>query len=174
MEKRIRLIEPADAERLTELLIRSREYLAPWEPHRDEDYFTIEGQLRVVEQALTRHERGEVVPWVILGEGGDVAGRLTLSDVVRGPFLSCHMGYWVGIDHAGRGLATEATQAAVAAAFGELGLHRIQAGTLVHNVASQRVLEKTGFELIGLAPRYLRIAGAWRDHLLFQRINDDC
>lgn len=174
MSNRIRLIKPADAERLTELLLRSREYLAPWEPRRAEDYFTVEGQRLVVEQALARHARGEVVPLVILDEGGDVAGRLTLSDVVRGPFLSCHMGYWVGIDQAGRGLATEAASAAVAAAFGELGLHRIQAGTLVDNVASQRVLEKTGFELIGLAPRYLRIADAWRDHLLFQRINDDC
>jgi ribosomal-protein-alanine N-acetyltransferase len=57
-------------------------------------------------------------------------------------------------------------------AFGELRLHRLQAGTLVDNVASQRVLEKNGFELIGLARRYLQIAGGWRDHLLYQRTVD--
>src|SRR6476646_10044040 len=45
-----------------------------------------------------------------------------------------------------------------------------EAGTLVDNVASQRVLEKNGFERIGLARAYLRIAGAWRDHILFQRV----
>ena len=57
-------------------------------------------------------------------------------------------------------------------AFGPLGLHRVEAGTLVDNGASQRVLEKNGFERIGVAPSYLRIAGAWRDHILFQRLAD--
>ena len=170
--QRIRLIEPDDAARLTELLVASREYLAPWEPVRDADYFTVDGQRRVAELALDRHDRGEVVPWVILDDAGDVAGRLTLSDIVRGAFQSCNMGYWVGMHQAGKGLATGAVRAAVEAAFGQLGLHRIQAGTLVDNLASQRVLAKAGFEPIGLAPRYLRIAGAWRDHLLFQRIDD--
>jgi [ribosomal protein S5]-alanine N-acetyltransferase len=58
-------------------------------------------------------------------------------------------------------------------AFGELGLHRVEAGTLVDNVGSQRVLEKNRFTRIGLAPRYLHIGGAWRDHLLYQRTVED-
>ena len=52
----------------------------------------------------------------------------------------------------------------------QLGLHRIQAATLLHNAASQRILNKSGFTQIGLAPLYLKIAGQWQDHLLFQRI----
>ena len=58
-------------------------------------------------------------------------------------------------------------------AFGELGLHRVEAGTLVHNRASQRVLERNGFVRYGLAPQYLRIAGRWQDHVLFQVLNPD-
>ena len=50
----------------------------------------------------------------------------------------------------------------------ELGLHRIEASTLLHNVASQRVLQKAGFQQIGMAPRYLQIAGKWQDHNLYQ------
>jgi [ribosomal protein S5]-alanine N-acetyltransferase len=57
----------------------------------------------------------------------------------------------------------------VAIAFGELALHRLEAGTLVDNLASQRVLQKNRFERYGLAKRYLFIAGEWRDHLLFER-----
>jgi ribosomal-protein-alanine N-acetyltransferase len=56
--------------------------------------------------------------------------------------------------------------------FGELDLHRAEAATLVENVASQRVLEKAGFERIGLAPRYLRVNDVWRDFFLFQRLAD--
>ena len=57
-------------------------------------------------------------------------------------------------------------------AFGELALHRVQGETLPHNRASQVVLERNGFERYGYAPRYLRIAGEWQDHVLYQRVND--
>ena len=89
------------------------------------------------------------------------------------PFARATLGYWVAAEFRGRGLATRAVAAVAELAFGELGLHRLEAATLVDNVASQRVLEKNGFARIGLAPRYLHIAGAWRDHLLFQRTVED-
>lgn len=72
----------------------------------------------------------------------------------------------------GRGVATAAVGATVELAFHQLQLHRLQAGTLVHNAASQRVLERNGFVRFGLAPGYLHIAGRWQDHVLFQRLND--
>jgi ribosomal-protein-alanine N-acetyltransferase len=98
---------------------------------------------------------------------------VSLSNIVRGAFQSANVGYWVDRARNGRGLATGALAAVVEEAFGTLGLHRLEAGTLVDNVASQRVLEKNRFELIGLARRYLHIGGDWRDHLLFQRTVDD-
>ena len=83
------------------------------------------------------------------------------------------LGYWVAADQAGRGLATRAVRTVLDDCFTTHGLHRLEAGTLVDNIASQAVLRRTGFTLIGLAPRYLRIAGQWRDHLLFQRLADN-
>ena len=59
------------------------------------------------------------------------------------------------------------------AADREVGLHRLEAGTLLHNVASQRVLTKCGFERIGAARSYLHIDAAWQDHVLFQRLLND-
>ena len=61
----------------------------------------------------------------------------------------------------------------VGLAFGDLGLHRLEAGTRIDNVASQRVLEKNLFTRIGVAPRWLHIGGEWRDHVLFQRTAED-
>jgi ribosomal-protein-alanine N-acetyltransferase len=102
-----------------------------------------------------------------------LAGSIALSNLARGPFQSANVGFWVDEARRGRGLATRAVAAIVALAFGDLDLHRLEAATLVDNVASQRVLEKNAFERIGLAPRYLQIAGSWRDHLLFQRTTED-
>ena len=68
----------------------------------------------------------------------------------------------------GRGLATAALGHLKDLAFGELGLHRVEAGALPHNVRSQRVLERNGFVRFGVAPRYLSIAGQWQDHVMYQ------
>jgi [ribosomal protein S5]-alanine N-acetyltransferase len=53
-------------------------------------------------------------------------------------------------------------------AFEELGLHRVQAATLLDNVRSQRVLERNGFVRFGVAPTYLNISGRWQDHALYR------
>ncbi|MHA7278189.1 GNAT family N-acetyltransferase [Arthrobacter sp. MDT2-2] len=172
MTSRIRLVESGDDEALAELQVRNRDFLAPWDPVRGDTFFTVAGQRADIEAALARHARGESAPWVVLNDDGAIAGRLTLSGIVRGAFQSCSMGYWLAEDQTGKGLATEAVRAAVAFAFTQLELHRVQAETLVPNVASRSVLVKTGFEQYGLAPKYLNIAGSWQDHLMFQRLND--
>jgi ribosomal-protein-alanine N-acetyltransferase len=165
-----RLISPADATEVAALLTANRDFLAPFEPARSASYFTAESQLTGIEDVLDRHAQGTVLPHVIL-DSGRVAGRITLNGIVRGPFLSCSVGYWVGESANGRGLATAALREMVGIAFTRLGLHRIQAETLLDNIGSQRVLERNGFERIGMAPAYLRIAGRWQDMILFQVLN---
>jgi ribosomal-protein-alanine N-acetyltransferase len=165
-----RLITLPDAQVLAELVRVNREFLAPWDVAHDGDYFTVAGQEARIADALVRHAQGTMLPHVILTESGRVAGRINLNDIVRGAFRSCHLGYWLNEADNGRGLATAAVREIIDVAFGELGLHRIQASTLPHNVRSQRVLERNGFTCIGLAPDYLCIAGEWQDHVLFQLV----
>lgn len=149
----------------------NRAFLEPWEPVRPDSYFTVAGQQAVIADVLARYRDGSVLPQVIVNRSGSVAGRITLNGIVRGPFQSCSVGYWVGAADNGRGLATAAVADMIKVAFGDLGLHRIQAETLLHNTASQRVLQRNGFSWIGTAPGYLKIAGKWQDHHLYQILN---
>lgn len=167
-----RLVRLEDAPALAALLRDNREFLAPWEPIRGAEYFTAEGQRAVLQDALVRHRDGSALPRVIVTDSDRVVGRITLNGIVRGAFQSCSVGYWVAAADNGRGLATAALREVISVAFIELGLHRIQAETLPHNFASQRVLARNGFVRIGLAPRYLKIAGDWQDCILFQLVND--
>ena len=167
-----RLVEVDDAAALADLLTVNRAFLAPWEPVREETFYTAAGQADLLRAALERHAQGALVPHVILVDGR-IAGRITLNEIMRGPFQSCRLGYWVGSADNGRGVATAAVRQIVRVAFGELGLHRIEAGTLLHNTGSQRVLERNGFERFGIAANYLNIAGTWQDHALYQLINPD-
>jgi ribosomal-protein-alanine N-acetyltransferase len=165
-----RLITGDDAPVLAELQQANREFLAPWSPQREPMHYTVTGQRRAVADALAAHAKGRVLPRVILSED-EVVGRVTLTDVTHGTFCSCHLGYWLSQSHNGRGLATAAVGEIMKIAFGELGLHRIEAGTILSNVRSQAVLERNGFVRFGLAPAYLNIAGEWKDHFLYQALN---
>jgi len=166
-----RLVTVDDAPLLADALRRSRDFLAPWEPIRSDDYFTADSQRAVIRVALEQHEQGTCVPQVILDENGRVVGRITLNGIVRGAFQSCSVGYWVGASDNGRGLATAALRDLVRIAFEDQGLHRVQAESLLHNVRSQRVLDRVGFTQYGVAPTYLKIAGEWQDCALYQRVN---
>lgn len=166
-----RLVTPDDAPAIANLLSDNRAFLAPFEPVRDTVYYTVGGQREVLRAALHEHAEGRCLPHVVLDDSDGVVGRITLNGIVRGPFQSCSVGYWLAERATGRGLATAAVREMKRVAFEELGLHRVEAATLVHNTASQRVLGRNGFVRFGLAPKYLHIAGAWRDHLMFQALN---
>src|SRR5690606_9678288 len=136
---------PGDGAALTAAYLRNREYLEPWEPSRTDEFFTEEWQAADIRQRLVGLASGSAIP-LVLRRGPDIIGRFNLGGIVGGPFQSAGIGYWVDAAHAGRGLATAAVCAIVEAARDELGLHRLEASTLLHNAGSQRVLRNAGFE----------------------------
>lgn len=164
----IRPVRPEDSEELAALYLANRDFLAPFEPVRPPDFFTADGQ----RERLQRQLDGETHPFAILDDGA-IAGTINVFHIVRESLQSCTIGYWIDGARNGRGLATGAVGEILVFAFEDLALHRVEAATLVDNVPSQRVLEKNGFERIGLARRFLRIDDEWRDFFLFQRLADD-
>ncbi|HLV75834.1 [SSU ribosomal protein S5P]-alanine acetyltransferase [Actinomadura hallensis] len=166
---RLRTVHLGDAERLAALYTENREYLRPWEPERDDAYFTVDGQRDNLRALVEAYAAEEMWPGVILVDG-EIAGRITLNNILRGPLQSCFVGYWVARAHAGRGVATEALRQALDVAFGPLRLHRVEAFTRVDNLASQRVLERNGFTRVGTARRHIHLDGRWHDEHLFERL----
>jgi [ribosomal protein S5]-alanine N-acetyltransferase len=163
----IRPVRPEDCDEIAALYSANRDFLAPFEPIRPPEFFTGNGQRERLERQLA----DDTHPFAIL-DGEAIAGTINVFHIVRESLQGCTIGYWVDGRRNGRGLATEAVGEIVSYAFGALDLHRVEAATLVDNLASQRVLEKNGFERIGLARGFLRVAGDWRDFYLFQRIAD--
>jgi ribosomal-protein-alanine N-acetyltransferase len=154
------------------LLVRNRVFLTPFEPLRPEADFTLAGQRAAIAEVATLRAADAAYAFCIRA-GGELVGRLTLSQVFRKAFRNCYLGYWVGEEHNGRGYATEAVRTAVDYALGELGLHRVQANVMTKNPRSARVLTKAGFRKEGLALRYLQIAGRWEDHDMYAITAED-
>ncbi|WP_228551458.1 GNAT family N-acetyltransferase [Mumia zhuanghuii] len=168
----LRRATPDDAAAVTAAVQENRAHLAPWEPLRTAAYFTVEDQRSRLVARAAEDAAGRSITALIVADDGTVAGSVNLNDIVAGAFGNGHLGYWLAEGHTGRGLMTGAVEGICGYAR-DLGLHRVQAATLLHNEASQAVLKRTGFVHIGLAPEYLYIAGSWQDHVLFQRILSD-
>ena len=168
---RIRLPEPADAPKLLRYRVANRAHLAPWEPRRDDGYYTLAHCAKSIADGgeAARTDRG--YPFVVLDpDQRDIVASFTLANVVRGPFQACLLGYGIGADRQGQGLMHEALEAGLAWAFDELNLHRVMANHLPRNERSARLLQRLGFEREGYARAYLQIAGRWEDHVLTAKI----
>jgi len=162
----LRTLVATDYDEWIEIRERCREWLLKWEPRpagapfppEDRNNFSSRCSLRERERQLgTGYGFGIFV-------GGRLVGELTLSSVQRGPFQSAYIGYWVDQAQAGRGYVPEAVAVALAFAFDELELHRIEISIIPRNDRSHRVVEKLGIRPEGVALRYLQIDGVWEDH----------
>lgn len=171
----IRRLDTRDARAMLELRVRNRAFFKPYEPLRDDSFFTSHGQTAALADDLARWERGDSYAFAILDRAASdrLVGWISIANVVRGAWQNATIGYAVDQGANGRGLATDAVTLALRFAFGEAGLHRVQAAVLPANARSARVLEKNGFRREGLARRYLQIAGVWADHDLYAITRED-
>lgn len=161
----LRPLGPSDAADLLELQRRNRAYWQPSGPLRDDDWFTLARQRRQLEAEARERSQGRALTFGVFA-GGVLAGRLALTNIVRGSFRNAYLGYGIDERHAGRGIATAAVGRAVALGWADR-LHRVQAAVSPQNAASRRVLDKVGFRFEGLAQRYLLLAGHWTDQELW-------
>jgi ribosomal-protein-alanine N-acetyltransferase len=154
-----------------ELRALSRAHLTPWEPtwsHDDLSRATYRRRLRAYAKDV--HNDTSYPYFIFQAAAGTLIGGITLSNVRRGSAQTAALGYWMGAPYAGKGHMKEAVDTLLQVGFGALHLHRIEAATMLKNLASIRVLEACGFEREGLARSYLKINGLWEDHLLYARV----
>jgi len=169
----LRRLELPDAPALLDLRVANKTFLEPFEPSRHDRFFTLQSQRDYIQMAIVDWDDDEAYAFGIFGPNDEMIGRVALSNVVRGAWQNATLGYFVAERHTGKGCATQAVGLAVAFAFEEARLHRVQAGVMLHNKASARVLVKNGFRYEGLSPRYLKINGRWEDHDMYAITAED-
>jgi ribosomal-protein-alanine N-acetyltransferase len=162
------------AEAVLDLLRRNREHLALWVPLWEPDYLTATTQGRLLMEAEQEERAGTEAAFGVVEAGsGCLVGRVRISRIERGALESGFLGYFIDRDFCGRGFATQAVGEVTRWAFADAGLHRLGAAVMPDNHGSIRVLEKSGSRREGLSVRHLKIAGAWRDLVLFARTAED-
>jgi ribosomal-protein-alanine N-acetyltransferase len=144
-------------------------YLDRWSPPATPAYFTEAFWTERLALAVEEFGADRSVRFVLQERGAESApilGTANYTNIVRGAFHACHLGYQVGRAQEGQGLMSEALRATNGFMFEAMRMHRIMANYRPENVRSARLLERLGFAREGVAKNYLFIDGAWRDHVL--------
>jgi ribosomal-protein-alanine N-acetyltransferase len=113
---------------------------------------------------VARFKSPRYVGYWVLTEHGELAGAININEIVRGSFCGGYLGYYALVPHQGKGYMAEGLRLVLREAFGKLHLHRLEANIQPDNERSKRLVQRLGFRLEGYSPRYLKIAGQWRDH----------
>ncbi len=176
---RLELLSPSlvSAGQVQAFFQRNRSFLTPWNPQFSDQFFRLDMQRLRLEQECTLWRQGRQVRFYLRRRSAEtdqrVIGHLGFSNIVRGAFQSCHLGYAVDQDVEGQGYMSEALREAIRFAFDTLHLHRIEANIMPANQRSRCLVQRLGFVEEGYARQYLKINGVWQDHIHYVLLNSD-
>ncbi len=165
----LRLVEKGDAQILLDFELKNSDFFVKTSPTRNEDYFTLEGQQKFIDHLIKLDESHS---FLMFNQQDQLIGWVSLFEILAVPNInSCFLGYRIDEDYQGKGYTTQAAKLVLDYAFNTLKLHRIEAGVLLDNFGSQRVLEKNGFIQEGINRKNVQINGVWRDHYIYGCLN---
>jgi ribosomal-protein-alanine N-acetyltransferase len=173
----LRPLESADYEAWRDIRHRNRDWLEPWEPLPEigtPDAAATREAFRARCGAWERQRQFDsAYGFGLVLRDGTLMGEISLGSVLRGPFQSSFIGYWIDEKHAGNGYVPEGVALIIRYGFDTLGLHRMEAAIVPRNASSRRVAEKLGLHDEGTARRFLQIRGQWEDHVRYAITAED-
>ncbi|MGZ3722265.1 MAG: GNAT family N-acetyltransferase, partial [Bdellovibrionales bacterium] len=148
--------------------LENREHFKPTYPPLRDDFYTLDNFEGGLVAAHESADDGRDFKFFIFDrhDPKKILGGFGLSQVARGPFQACYLGYSAAKSAEGKGLMFEALSRAIEFAFNDLHIHRLMANHMPDNHRSSKLLQRLGFQVDGLAKNYLFINGEWRDHVL--------
>jgi [ribosomal protein S5]-alanine N-acetyltransferase len=163
----LRLPTPEDIPAIISYFRENEVHLSPFDPKKPEDFYTEKfWRQRVPQHTEDFFADRSLRLYLFHRESLEVVGSMEFSQISRGPFQACYLGYGIAAKFQGKGLMFEALTEAIRYAFDELNIHRVMANHLPENTRSASVLQRLGFARECVAKDYLQINGKWRDHVL--------
>jgi ribosomal-protein-alanine N-acetyltransferase len=155
---------------------RNKDFLQKWEPMRKDFFYTTQYHKRnlTLDYSLTNN-LSLLRLWIFKKTDTNlnkIIGTIAFSNIIRGAFLSCFLGYKLDESEIKKGYMSEALEKGIKIIFNEYNLHRIEANVMPHNMPSLRLLEKLGFNLEGYSTNYLKINDNWEDHMRLALLNE--
>ena len=175
--ERVRLVmpQPEQAQAILQFYIKNKEHFAPTDPKIPESFYTLGYWQNKLTKNIENYEDDKEVRFFLepIDDAKKCIGNLGFSQIARGPFQACYLGYSLDKDYEGKGIMYDALQKAIQFMFEQRNIHRIMANHLLTNQRSANLLKRLNFVQEGLAKDYLLINGRWQDHVLNSLTNLD-
>ncbi|NFO34833.1 GNAT family N-acetyltransferase [Clostridium botulinum] len=168
----LRNLTPGNANDLLEYYIRNKDYLAPFEPTRDNSFYTLDGQRDILNENYRQFLNGNAIE-VGIFKNDNFIGKIKVSNIVYGSFKNGIIGYSIDKLEQGHGYMKEAVNLFIDYLFIEEDLHRVEASALLENEKSKGVLKGCKFNELGINKKYLFINGQWKDHVTYYITKDE-
>jgi [ribosomal protein S5]-alanine N-acetyltransferase len=160
--------------KIVRYLLRNKEHLRPWEPKRDDLYFTEKAWEAGPDRDRHEARTGQAYRFRMLLKTslrGEYIGTISLRDIRPWPAYHATIGYSLDHELEGQGLMTEGVEAVIRFGFEQVNLRRIEACFMPSNVRSERLLTSLGFQVEGLLRSSMEVDGRWEDHQICSLIN---
>ena len=167
----LRYPETKDWKEWVELRQKSRKFLQPWEPRWPKNYLTKDFFEQLVNHThISIKNKTSYTFFIFHKKSKTFMGGINLTNIKNELYKSITIGYWMGINFTGKGYMQDSIKNICEFCFNNLSLNRIEAACLPKNIASKKVLIKSGFVIEGYAKKYLEINGKFEDHILFAKL----
>ncbi|EJF79885.1 ribosomal-protein-S5-alanine N-acetyltransferase [Candidatus Bartonella washoeensis] len=167
------LIRLEDASELASYYLRNANFHQPFEPEKSDDYHILTAWEARANAFTCESAQGQAYRYAVrLKNENTIIAVVNFTNVVRGVFQACHLGFSLDEKRQGKGFMLEILSALIPHIFHFYHLHRIMANYMPENTRSGILLQRLGFEKEGYARDYLMISGQWRNHILTSRIHD--
>lgn len=163
----LRKFRPEDAKELYNGYVNQKEFLF----YANKKPVTLEEENLMLRDLCKNYNETNYYNWVItLKETGEIVGSINLKPNLKND--SVLVSYAIDNRHTGKGYATSAVKAVKDYAFEVLKSHRFEGGCATENIASKRVLEKSGLLKEGILKDYAKLSDGYHDMFWFAEINN--
>lgn len=171
----LRVLPPYYYQQVLEFYIENKEHFEPWEAEREKKFYTPSFQKALLEAEYNLIIKSKMIRfYAFLKENPDkVVGSVSVTNIQRGAFQSCSIGYKIHKDCCNLGLGKEAVKKVKDIVFYDCKLHRIEALVHPENAPSIALLEALEFKREGLAMGAAKIRGGWQDMYRYAMINQE-
>ena len=153
----------------------NREFFDKHEPVHSEKYYTLDFQMRMMQQEVSNMENltSAYYYFSLKEDPTKIIGSISFVRIRPEPYASVIFGYNLHEDYQGHGYCTEACAASIKHVLSIARIHRIESRVMTDNEKSIHILERLGFFHEGFEKASILIGGEWRDHLRYAYLNED-
>lgn len=170
MSIRIIPINEKDGQDLLKFEVDNRRFFEESCISRGDEYYEEDNFKEILKQLIKEQEEGVHYMYLIKDNNDEIVGRINLVDIIKGYMNKAELGYRISKKHTGRGYGKKAVELILGEAYNIHKLHRIEAGTSIENLASQKILEGSGFRKVGIYNKYIYVNGKWDDSVIYEII----